>query len=581
MWRNSLLIFLTLALTLSNARPCVATDLIKSVAVETQVYQLAVQGEGLLSAMQYAAARDVLLKAAAHDPTTYSRAVHRALSRCYKGLKQYDKAVAEAKKVLAIDPSYAAVWFDIGAAYYEAEKYDLSVDAMKKYLAMSTGESDRKLAQQWIKQAGSYGFMRKGRVALESDHYADAKKWLQKAAAYDPSPYTSVIHANLCYVLQQLGESGAAVEEGKRALALDPNDLQTTYSIGMAYSDMLRFDEAISWTNKYASMESDPARRKQAMAAVAAIEDDKEQYNNLNNKKADYLEVMRADGEQVRWPKENIPLKVAIMPGSAVKGYRPSFNNLVKIALDDWCQASGSRIDYKLINDPDAADIRVVWTKDPMEVTLDHPNVQATGLTTVEKDGKGLARSAIVRVRTVDPFHTENDVDENKCGYVVLHEIGHALGVGHSKFIRDVMYFRSARQQHALTTRDKATIVRLYDGYPVIGFVPKHVATPSGPTVPVAPPAFLPPEAPDDSKVVPPMFLPPPVDDEKLTPPMFTPPPAADVEDKVAVPMFTPPPLKTETTSGKKSPVSTKKVAPPASKPEKVTVPFFTPPPAK
>jgi tetratricopeptide (TPR) repeat protein len=581
MWRNSLAIFLTLALTLSDAPRCFAKDLIKSLAVETQVYQQTLQAEGLLAASQYAAARELLVKAAQYDPSSYSRSVHRDLSRCYKGLKQYDKAVAEAKKVLAIDPSCAAAWFDIGSAYYEAQRYDLSVDAMNKYLALSSDESDRKLAQQWIKQAGSYGFMRKGREALENDHYAEAKKWLQKATAYDPSPYSSLIHANLCYVLQQLGESGAAIEEGKRALAIEPNDTQTNYSIGMAYADMLRFDDAIIWMNKYASMEADPARRKQAMNTVAAIQDDKKQYNNPNNKKPDYLEVMRADGDQVRWPKQNIPLKVAIMPGSNVKGYKPAFANLVKVALDNWCQASGNRIDYKLTNDPNDADIRVVWTKDPLEVTLDHPNVQATGLTNVENDGNGVATSAIVQVRTVDPFHPDQNVEDNECAHVVLHEIGHALGVGHSKFIRDVMYFRSAPQQQALTPRDRATIARLYDGYPVVGFVPKHTSNPSGPTVPVAPAAFLPPEAPDDSKVVPPMFLPPPVDDEKLTPPMFTPPPAADVEEKVQVPMFTPPPLHSGSTVPKKTTVQAKKSASSPSKPEKVVVPFFTPPPAK
>jgi hypothetical protein len=151
----------------------------------------------------------------------------------------------------------------------------------------------------------------------------------------------------------------------------------------------------------------------------------------------------------------------------------------------------------------------------------------------------------------------------------VLHEIGHALGIGHSKYIKDVMYFRSAPQQGQLTNRDKATIARLYGDYPVIGFVPKHEETPT-PTVPVAPAAFLPPAAPDDSKVVPPMFVPPPVDeDDKLKPPMFVPPPAgATTKNDVPVPMFVPPAV---------TPVMSKK--PPTG--QKINVPLFVPPPAK
>lgn len=571
MWRRGLTIVLTLALMLSNAPPLSAKDLIKSVVVETQVYQDVLRAEGLIAGSQFGVARDILSKAAAQDPTTYSRAVHRDLSRCYRGLKQYDKAISEAKKALSFDPSYALLWYDIGAINYDAERYDDCINALNKFIAMTNDEGDRKLARDLIKQAGSYGYMRKGRIALDQDHYADAKKWLQKAATYDPSPYSGIVHSELCYVLRELGESGAAIEEGKRALSMGSADMQaqTTYSIAMAYSDMLRFDEAVTWMNKYLSLEPDAYRRKMAANTVAAIEDDREQYNNPNNKKADYMDVMRGSGEQVYWPKERIPLKVAIMPGTNVKGWKASFPNLVKVAMDTWCEASGKRIDYKLTNEPDEADIRVVWTKDPLDVTLDHPNVMATGLTNVDHV-EGKMRSAVVSVRTVDPFHPDDIVDENECAHVVLHEIGHALGVGHSKFIRDVMYFRSARQQQALTPRDKATIARLYSGYPVIGFVPKQ-APGAAPTVPVAPPAFLPPEAPDDSKVMPPMFVPPPLEDnEKLMPPMFTPPPVN--AQPAAVPMFTPPPVKSASSAPKKT-------APPKN--DTVPIPLFTPPPAK
>jgi hypothetical protein len=178
-----------------------------------------------------------------------------------------------------------------------------------------------------------------------------------------------------------------------------------------------------------------------------------------------------------------------------------------------------------------------------------------------------------VQISTVDPFHPDEAEKEGECAHTVLHEFGHALGLGHSKLIKDVMYFRSDLRQKGLSNRDKATMAHLYAQYPSLQFTPKSTST--APPVYLPPPSFIPPEPPDTSKLAPPMFMPPPItDDEKLTPPMFTPPPIGAPEKKksvtpdVAPPMFTPPPLSNSS--------KVKKKPEPTSNP-----PFFTPPPAK
>ena len=546
MWRTSLLIVLTVALALSNVQSAFARELIKSLQVESGVYQLVSQAEAMIAAKNYVAARDLLTRAARQDPSSYSKNVHRDLMQVYLSLNQFEAAVAEGKKVLAIDPS----------------------DDYAPYV---------------IRHAGSYGFMSKGQEALAAQKYSEAKSWFRKAAEYDPSPYTAFIHSNLCYALQKLGESNAAIEEGKRALAADPTDSSAAYAIALAYSDQAMFDDALSWMHRYAGLERDPGRRQQALETATTFENDKRQFLDPNNKKPDYIDVMRGDSDDlVRWPQSKLPVKVAIASGSGVRGHRPEFNNLVKVALDNWCQASGKKLDYKLVNDADDADIVVRWTKDPLDFSLDHPNMQPCGLTHLRDDGSQNATTALVEVRTVNPFHPERPVSESECAHVVLHEIGHALGVGHSKLIKDVMYFRAAPQQRALSARDRATVARLYQDYPVIGFVPKHEDTPAAAKAPVAPPAFLPPALPDDSKVSPPLFVPTAIpDDDKLTPPLFVPPSAEAAHPTEALPLFVPSPLKSARAGNTATPVkdANKATKPPTA--GKINVPFFVPPAAR
>jgi tetratricopeptide (TPR) repeat protein len=530
-----------------------ARDLVGSLQTETAVFQLCVSAQNLMSVGNYAAARDVLLQAAAKDPTSYSAAVHKDLAVCYTKLKNFDRAAAELKKLLAIDPSPSRL-YEVAAMYVDIERNDEAVSCLRRYLA-SPGITDRYQAEKYLKQIGVRGNAQQARQALQAKNYVEAKRLLQKAATYDPSEYSSWIHAALAFVLKELGESEAAIVEGKKALQYDSQSFKCMYIIAMAYADLNQFDEAISWIQRYAALERDPVSRQQALQAAKGMADDRAQYNNPANKQPDYLDSMRENKEDIaRWARERMPLKVAILPGDGVKGYRSTYPNLVKRALDTWCEASGKKIDYKLVNNKADADITVRWTTAPLDITLDHANVQPNGLTHSRTvDGK--INIANIDVRTVSPFNPNEEVEPGECAHIVTHEVGHALGLGHSKLIRDIMYFRSAAHQGPPTARDRATIARLYRDYPAIGFVPKTAPAEKPPTI-TAPASYKPPEAPSN---LPPFFMPGKTSDrDKLTPPMFVP---DKNSSKDALPVF--------------NPAGTSKPSP--KKKETEATPFFTP----
>lgn len=553
--------------------PSFGRNLIKNFQIESAVYQECLKADQLISAGQYSQAKDVLVRAAAFDPTSYSVTIHKQLADCYEQMKNVDAAVAELKKTMSFDPSRTETLYNIGLLYYRNKKYDAAVDYLNKYISATTNPHDRSDAQKLVREVVAFSYLKKSEAAVDKDNYVQARKFLEKAATYDPTPYTGAIHSSLCYVLHYAGAPEQAIAEGKLALKSEPDDYHTMHSLAVAYADACKFDDAIMWIDRSAAGETDLSRRQLLLESKQGFLDDRKQFNNPNNLTPDYLAVMRGNESPNRWPRKKLPIKVAILPGTGVRGYQSSYPNLVKQALDSWCSGSGSKLDYKIVSDRSKADIEVIWTASPLEAGSSHANTLVCGLTSCECSETGALSHAKVQISTVDPFHPDEAEKEGECAHTVLHEFGHALGLGHSKLIKDVMYFRSDLRQKGLSNRDKATMAHLYAQYPSLQFTPKSTST--APPVYLPPPSFIPPEPPDTSKLAPPMFMPPPItDDEKLTPPMFPPPPIGAPEKKksvtpdVAPPMFTPPPLSNSS--------KVKKKPEPTSNP-----PFFTPPPAK
>lgn len=506
-----------------------------------KVYQAYLLGDSEAGKGNYQSAINALNKAAASDPTRYSGSIHCRLAECYRQLKDNGRAAAEARKALSLDPGYDEAYYELGLIAWQAKHYEDCIKYLEKYIAVSKDSASKAAARRFLDEVHVFSKFKSANDHITGGRYDQAVKELDQVVKYDPSPYSAAVHRSLAYALVRMGRPERAIKEGQKTLALDPSDKATVYNTVIAYQDIADFDAAINWLNRYLTMEDDSERRRSAATFLGELKEDRKQYNNADNKKPDYMAQMGGS----HWAASAFPLKVFIYSGSGVKGYRKEYDNYVLDAFDTWCRDSGQKLSYEMVDAPQKANLTVRFQGTELAGIARADHRLKAGLTNLRYNQANEIQKADIYILTVQAFALDQPVEKGVCASVCMHEVGHALGLGHSTLIYDVMYFRSSSKQTGRpTARDRATIARLYASYPVLaGFKPQAKPVGKGEKITyLPPPTFLPPTRPRTDKILPPTFLPPPKR-RKVSPPVFMPPPRSNTPQR---PTFLPPSKKKE-----------------------------------
>ncbi len=155
----------------------------------------------------------------------------------------------------------------------------------------------------------------------------------------------------------------------------------------------------------------------------------------------------------VRWPDRRVSaLRVWVQSESRLSGWSVEYPNAARSVFEEWLTA-GLPLRFDFVFDSSGSDIQVTW--------IDHfpaSDGRKIGSTRRTYDQSGWIVSANIVVAVHDSSGRTFTPDE--VGGIVRHEVGHALGLGHSKDRTTIMYPRET--VHDISGRDRATLRLLY-----------------------------------------------------------------------------------------------------------------------
>jgi len=174
---------------------------------------------------------------------------------------------------------------------------------------------------------------------------------------------------------------------------------------------------------------------------------------NKNMQSKTYVSESLKNGRLMRWTF--MPLKVYIAPMKfyAKQGQDYKYNALVKRALNEWQKATKNRVSFTVVNTLLESNVNIDW-KRVERVALGHCYFNF--------DNNNRLYGAEVAIGLTDGLIHSEYGDESEVYHTILHEIGHAIGLGHSPYKTDIMYTPHQKGVHSVSEGDILTVNWLY-----------------------------------------------------------------------------------------------------------------------
>ncbi len=166
-----------------------------------------------------------------------------------------------------------------------------------------------------------------------------------------------------------------------------------------------------------------------------------------------YLSESLKNGRLMRWTFMPLKIYIAPMKFYSKQGEDYKYRGMVKQALEEWQKVSGGKFSFKIVPTLLESNVNIEWKR------VDR---QALGYCTFQYDPNNRLYSAEVQIGLTEGLVHAQYMDEDEVYHTILHEIGHALGLGHSPYKTDIMYTPHQKGIKHLSKNDKLTLKWLY-----------------------------------------------------------------------------------------------------------------------
>lgn len=267
----------------------------------------------------------------------------------------------------------------------------------------------------------------------------------------------------------ETGKYEVAVKQYNLLLLFDPNNLK--YKNNLADSLI-----KLPFTYENQSLICDFLERYEGQPFAYSLEQKLKKYqSNLDVMIGpNYIDKVPMNNKILRWEDDAFPLKVYITGSDA------TYQSMAKKAFDYWTYTSKNFFSFAYVNSPKDADVTVELIG-AAKSNCEEEGCLYVGGVTVPDIKHDILKSMNMTIHTQDPYGKPlypEDVYK-----VVLHEIGHVLGIfGHSDNPENIMYSSGKHEEteyftqyrSSLSPQDINTLNYLYMIVPNISNVPAN-----------------------------------------------------------------------------------------------------------
>lgn len=147
--------------------------------------------------------------------------------------------------------------------------------------------------------------------------------------------------------------------------------------------------------------------------------------------------------------------------------YVPSndkYSSMMKDAFAYWTRITNGKIVFKYVDNPQKALIKVRFVKDA-EKTSNIENAIGVTYPKIRQicyNGKCKKYMAYATIEIASNVPNGTLMKNDSVSRVMIHEVGHAIGLGHSSDTMSIMYYQKGKRGQTITKSDLNALAKLY-----------------------------------------------------------------------------------------------------------------------